>query len=74
MKKISRIFWIFAGLLSHLMCANVAYNYSEMWWGVRYAAYSAPVWTAFLVVIPYSIGILVCITLALFFKKKAERE
>ncbi|WP_353892884.1 hypothetical protein PRVXH_002271 [Proteinivorax hydrogeniformans] len=71
MKTLSTIFWILAVLLSNVMCAVVAYNYSDMVWGIKYSGYSAPVWTAFLAGIPYAIGIVVCIALAVLFKKKA---
>ena len=70
MKALSTVFWILAVLLSDVMCAVVAYNYCDMLWGIKYAGYSAPAWTAFLVAIPYAIGIIVCVVLAIFFKKK----
>lgn len=72
MKKLSTLFWILAGILSHVMCAVVAYNYGRMQEGIEYG-YSAPAWVAFLLVIPYSIGIAVCILLALYFRKKARQ-
>ena len=70
MKKISTCFWILAVLLSDIMCAVVAYNYCGMLWGIKYAGYSAPAWTAFLSAIPFVIGIAICIVLAIIFKKK----
>ena len=71
MKALSTVFWILAVLLSDVMCAVVAYNYCDMLWGIKYACYSAPVQTAFLVAIPYAVGIIVCVVLAIIFKKKA---
>ena len=71
MKALSTVFWILVVLLSDVMCAVVAYNYCDMVWGIKYACYSAPAQTAFLVVIPYAVGIIVCVVLAIFFKKKA---
>ena len=71
MSKISICFWILAVLLSDIMCAVVAYNYSEMLWGIKYAGYSAPTWTAFLLAIPFAIGIAICIGLAIIFNKKS---
>jgi hypothetical protein len=71
MKQLSICFWVLAALLSYIMCAVVAYNYCDMIWGIKYAAYSAPAWTALLSAIPFAIGIVVCIALALFFKKKS---
>ncbi len=71
MKTLSTVFWILAVLLSDVMCAVVAYNYCDMVWGIKYAGYSAPASVAFLTAIPFVIAIVVCIVLALFFKKKA---
>ena len=71
MKTLSTVFWILAVLLSDVMCAVVAYNYCDMVWGIKYAGYSAPASVAFLTAIPFIIAIVVCIILALFFKKKA---
>lgn len=70
MKTLSEIFLILAVILSDVMCALVAYNYCDMVWGIRYAGYSAPASTAFILAIPYGIGIAVCVILALYFKKK----
>ena len=52
------------------MCAVIAYNYCDMMWGIKYAGYSAPVSTAFLVAIPFAIAIVVCVVIALYFKKR----
>ena len=71
MKKLSTCFWVLAALLSDVMCAVVAYNHCDMVWGIQYASYSAPAWVAFLTAIPFAVGIVVCIALALFFKKKS---
>ena len=70
MKTISNLFLILAVLLSDVMCAVVAYNYCYMMWGIKYAGYSAPVSTAFLVAIPFAIAIVVCVVIALYFKKR----
>ena len=71
MKTLSTVFWVAAVLLSDVMCAAVAYNYCELLWGGKYAGYSAPASTAFLLAIPFAIGIAVCVVLALWFRKKA---
>ncbi len=71
MKRLSAVFWILAVLLSNVMCAVVAYNYCDMLWGIKYAGYSAPASTAFLLAIPFAAAIAVCVTLALFFGKRA---
>ncbi|MBQ8834648.1 MAG: hypothetical protein IJ001_06975 [Oscillospiraceae bacterium] len=70
MKHLSTIFGLLAVLLSDIMCAVVAYHYCALQWGGRYEAWSFPAWTAFLLVIPYSIGIAVCVILAVVFRKK----
>ena len=54
MKALSCTFAVLAILLSDVMCAVVAFNYCDMLWGIRYASYSAPANTAFLLVIPYA--------------------
>ena len=72
MKKLSIIFGLLAVLLSDIMCAVVAYNYRDMLCGIEHAGYRAPSSTAFLLVIPYAIGIAICIVLAIVFKKKAR--
>ena len=72
MKTISVVFWTLAVVLSDVMCAAVAYNYCDMLWGIRYAGYSAPASTAFLLTIPFMIGIIVCAVLASHFNKKVN--
>lgn len=74
MKKLSIIFGLLAVLLSDIMCAVVAYNYRDMLCGVEHAGYSAPVSTAFLLVIPYAIGIGICTVLAVVFMRKQARK
>ena len=54
MKALSCTFAVLAILLSDVMCAVVAFNYCDMLWGIRYASYSAPASTAFLLIIPYA--------------------
>ncbi len=70
MKFLSNLFLVLAVLLSDVMCAVVAYNYCDMVWGIKYAGYSAPASTAFLVAIPFMIAIVVCVVIALYFKKR----
>ena len=71
MKKLYIIFGVLAVLLSDIMCAVVAYNYCDMLWGGQYAGYSAPAGTAFVYAIPFVIGIIVCVVLAIVFRRKA---
>lgn len=72
MKTLSVTFALLAILLSDIMCAVVAYSYCTLLWGGRYAAYSAPANTAFLLAIPYMIGIIICSSLAVVFKQKYD--
>lgn len=74
MKIISKVFAILAVLLSDVMCAVAAYNYCDMVWGIKYACYSAPAWTAFLAAIPFAAAIVVCIAIALYFHKQADNS
>lgn len=71
MKKLSIGLWALAVLLSDAMCAVVAYNYCDLLWGAKYAGYSAPAGTAFLYAIPFVIGMIICIVLAIICEKKA---
>ena len=71
MTVMSAVFGVLAVMLSDVMCAVAAFNYCDMLWGIRYAGYSAPANTAFLTAVPYVIGIIVCVILAVFFRRKA---
>ena len=73
MKKVSVFLIIMAIVLSDVMCAVVAYNYCALLWGGKYAGYSAPASTAFIYAIPFIIGIIICLALALLFRKKRHR-
>ena len=72
MKKLQHLFTILALVLSHLMCIVVAYNYRDMLCGIEHSCYSAPAEMAFLGIIPYAVGILLCGILAYICKKKAK--
>ena len=72
MKKLQYLFTILTLILSHLMCITVAYNYRDMLCGIEHSGFSAPADVAFLGIIPYAVGILLCGILAGVFKKKAE--
>lgn len=74
MKTLSKLFGLLAVLLSDIMCAVVAYNYCDILWGTKYAGYSAPASTAFTLAIPYIVGIIACVVLALTFNKKAKKR
>ena len=73
MKKISNIFIMLAIILSNVMCAVVAYGYSNLQWGGKYAGYSTPAYTAFFYAIPYGIGIAVCIIVAMVLRKRESK-
>lgn len=70
---LSRGFLALALLLSHAMCAVVAASYTDMLWGIRYACYSAPASTAFLVALPFLPGILICLALANAFHRRQSQ-
>lgn len=72
MKKLSIFFSVLALVLSHVMCIVVAYDYASLYWCGRYGLCSAPAGTAFLMLIPYGIGIIICAVLARIFYKKAR--
>jgi len=72
MKKISNIFIALVVILCSVMCAVVGYNYASMQWGIKYAGYSAPASVAFLYAIPYGIGIVACVIVAVVLRKKGK--
>ena len=74
MKKLSVFFLVSAVLLSDVMCAVVAYNYGALRVGGQIGLYSAPASVAFIYVIPYGIGIIVSIVLAVVFRKNAAKQ
>lgn len=71
MKTISRLFLLIAVILSHIMCAVVAYNYCNMEWHIKVGGTSAPVEMAYLYAIPFLIGIVLCLIGVFYFKKKS---
>lgn len=72
MKKLSYVFILLAILLSNIMSASVAFNYCNLLWGIEYKGYSASANTAFLLIIPYGIGIIACSVIALLLYKKTK--
>lgn len=69
MKRYQVLKLLFLGLallLSHAMCAETAYNYCSLKLGFG----SAPASVAFLTLIPYTVGILICLAFAWFFHRK----
>lgn len=71
LKVISNVFWLMALVLSHYMCAVVAFNYCNMFYMGKYEGFSAPPDTAFLLSVPFLIGIIVCIAVAIILHRKS---
>ena len=72
MKKLQYLFTTLALILSHLMCITVAYNYRDMLCGIEHSGFSAPAEVALLGIIPFAIGILLCVVLAWVFSRKTN--
>lgn len=60
-------------ILSHAMCANVAFQYCNMLWGIEYMGYSAPADVAFLLAIPYGAGIIAAWAAAFVLWRKYQK-
>ena len=71
MKKLSRLFFALALLLSHTMCAVVAYNYGYLLYGPLIGT-SAPAYVAFFYAIPFLVVISICLALSTVFCKKSR--
>ncbi len=69
MKKLSTVFFVFAALLSHVMCAAVAYDYSYL---KHFPATSFPTWVAFLTIIPYALAIAICLVTGILLKRRGK--
>ena len=72
MKKLSYLFAALAIVLSDIMCFVVAYYYREMICCVEHTGCSAPPCAAFLYSVPFIVGIIVCVVLAIIFYKKSK--
>ena len=72
MKKLSYLFTALALILSHAMCATVAYIYREILCAIEHYHTSFPANTAFLYAIPFLIPIIVLVILAIIFHKKSK--
>ena len=70
MKKMYYLFAALAIVLSDVMCFVVGYQYRGMLCGIEHAGYSAPAGIAFLYAIPFAVGMIVCVILAMKFRKK----
>ena len=69
-KKLRNLFIVLSLLLSHAMCVVLAYQYRDMRCGITHMGYSAPAGVVFLYALPFIIGIVVCVALAVAFHKK----
>ncbi len=70
MKKLYYFFMVVAFILSHLMCIVVAWNYRDMLCGIAHSSYSAPAEVAFLEIIPFAVGIVICMVLAYICRRR----
>lgn len=73
LKALSECFQITIDELTDVMCAAVAYNYCTLQWCGQYGGCSAPADTAFLLCIPYGVGIIICVTLTWIFSQKHRK-
>ena len=71
MKRLSRLFAVLTLLLSHTMCAVVAYNYGYLLHGAHVGT-SAPAYVAFFYAIPFLALIAICLALYVLFRKKSR--
>ena len=71
-KVLAICFLVIALIISHIMCVHVAFAYCNLLWGIKYAGFSAPAYVAFFLLIPYLVGIVVTLIIALIFWKKAK--
>ena len=72
MKLLYRLCLLIAFILSHIMCAVVAYNYCNMEWKIKVGGTSAPANIVYLYAIPFVIGIVLCLIGAFYFEKKSR--
>ena len=72
-KILRNIFTALALVLSHFTCIVVGFSYASLLCAIQHKGFSAPANTAFFLAIPYYIGIVICIILALFFNNKSKK-
>ena len=71
-KKLRNLFVVFSLLLSHAMCVVLAYQYRDMRCGIIHMGYSAPAGVVFFYAIPFIIGIVICVGMAVICHKKGQ--
>ena len=72
MKRLSRLFAVLTLLLSHTMCAVVAYNYGYLLHGA-YVGTSAPAYVAFFYAIPFLALMAICLGLSIVFCREKQK-
>lgn len=70
MKLLRNVCVALALVLSHAMCAFVAWVYRDIVCGMEHRGFSAPPDIAFLYAVPFAVGILLCLGLAYVFHRK----
>lgn len=73
-RVLSVIFAVFAVILLVIMGITVIYNYTAMLYGIRYLGFSAPANSAFLLIIPYGLAIIVSLVLSSFFRRRDVKK
>ena len=73
MKTLRNLCVLLALILSHTMCAVVAFIWRDLKCGGAHMGYSAPADIAFLYAIPFGAGILLCLVMAFVFHRKINR-
>jgi len=71
-KKMRNLFVVLSLLLSHAMCVVLAYQYRDMRCGIIHMGYSAPAGVVFFYAIPFIIGIVICVGMAVICHKKGQ--
>lgn len=73
-KSLAILFAVLSALLSHSMCALVAYNWCHLKYQGAYLGASAPASVSLLLAIPFLAGIAVCAALSIHFYRAYRRE
>lgn len=71
-KKLRNLFVVLIFLLSHAMCVVLAYQYRDMRCGIIHMGYSAPAGVVFFYAIPFIIGSVICVGMAVICHKKGQ--
>lgn len=71
MKNMERGMIFLSLIISHAMCAYVAFQYCSLLWCGRVGGCSAPAWTALFLAIPFAAACGVCLALACLFHRKS---